>query len=133
MVSSQHGQRDARNFALSLPEAEELAHYGIPSFRVRGKIFATQPDEDHLRVMAGEAEIRAAVAEDPASCAEFYWGRRLACVVVDLRTVNPDLLQNLLMTAWSCKAPKSLVEQLAGLSPPATPAAQHLGPRQPAR
>jgi hypothetical protein len=46
--------RDVRALALSLPEACEQDHHGIPSFRVRGKIFATVPDGEHVRVMADE-------------------------------------------------------------------------------
>jgi len=33
----------ARTLALALPETVEQDHHGIPSFRVRGKIFATAP------------------------------------------------------------------------------------------
>jgi hypothetical protein len=101
----------ARSIALSLPDAEERDHHGMPSFRVRGKIFATVPDEDHLRVMAGEAEIHAAVAEDPVSCREFFWGRQLACVVVDTRSADPDLVRSLLLEAWARKAPPALVRE----------------------
>jgi hypothetical protein len=41
----------ARKIALALPEATEQDHHGALSFRVRGKIFATVPDSEHLRVM----------------------------------------------------------------------------------
>ena len=99
---------DARAFALSLPGVSELSHHGMPSFRVKGKIFATCPDGDHIRVMASESEILAAVGEHPASCELFYWGKRLACVVVNVRTVDSQLLQDLLTDAWIRKAPKSL-------------------------
>jgi hypothetical protein len=68
----------ARALALGLPEATEPDHHGMVSFRVRGKIFATVPDDTHLRVMVDEMEIRAAVAENPNACQEFYWGKRLA-------------------------------------------------------
>ena len=51
----------------------------MASFRVRGKIFATVPDDTHLRVMVDEMEIRAAVAANPDACQELYWGKRLAC------------------------------------------------------
>ena len=50
-----HVRVDARRYALSLPETQEQIHHGMPSFRVRGKIFATMADADHIRVMAGEA------------------------------------------------------------------------------
>lgn len=100
----------AHAFALSLPEAAQQDHHGLPSFRVRGKIFATVPDDDHLRVMVDEGEIRAAAAEDPAAFAEFWWGSRLSCVVVDLRAAPPDQVRELLTEAWRRKAPKRLVQ-----------------------
>jgi hypothetical protein len=56
---------DVRKLALGLPEAVEQDHHGMPSFRVRGKIFATVPDRDHIRIMVEEADIRAAVDETP--------------------------------------------------------------------
>lgn len=102
----------ARKLALGLPEATEQDHHGMPSFRVRGKIFATAPDDTHLRVMVDEMEIRAAVAENPKACHEFYWGKRLACVVVDLKLANLALVRDLLTDAWIGKAPARLVTEL---------------------
>jgi hypothetical protein len=99
---------DVRTLALSLPEACEQDHHGIPSFRVLGKVFATVPDGEHVRVMADEGEIRAAVAENPEACEELWWGSRLACVVVDLRVVPRELLVELLVEAWLRKAPRRL-------------------------
>lgn len=101
----------ARELALALPEAVERDHHGMPSFRVRGKIFATAPDEAHLRVMVDEAEIRAATGEDPDTFEAFWWGSRLACVVVDLRRVATDQLAELLDEAWRRKAPLRLVRE----------------------
>jgi hypothetical protein len=97
-----------RRLALRLPEAVEADHHGMASFRVRGKIFATVPDETHVRVMADEAEILAAIAEHPGVCEPFYWGRRLACVVVDVTRVPEDALNELLTEAWLRKAPATL-------------------------
>jgi hypothetical protein len=37
---------EARRLALSFAEVTEEDHHGIPSFRVRGKIFATVPDAE---------------------------------------------------------------------------------------
>jgi len=97
-----------RNAALSLPEAVEQDHHGIPSFRVRGKIFATLPDPDHVNAMVAEEEIRAAVAENPSVCQEVWWGRRLAAVRVDLGGAEASLVSELLIDAWLHKAPRSL-------------------------
>ncbi|MDQ6949660.1 MAG: MmcQ/YjbR family DNA-binding protein [Actinomycetota bacterium] len=102
---------EARSVALALPEATEEEHHGMQSFRVRGKIFATVPDEDHIRVLVDEADISAAVAEYPDTCAPFYWGARLACVVVTLGAAEPALLRELLTEAWRRKAPKRLAAE----------------------
>jgi hypothetical protein len=107
----------AHTFALSLPEAVQQDHHGLASFRVRGKIFATVPDEDHLRVMVDEGEIRAAVAEVPAAFAEMWWGSRLSCVVVNLGVAPADQVRELLTDAWRRKAPKTLVRAFDTAAP----------------
>ena len=103
--------RDARAYALSLPEAgaDPPRHALVPG---RGKLFATLLDADHIRVMAGETEILAAVAEDSSNGEELCWGNRLACVVVDVRTVLPDLPRIMLTEAWLRKAPKPVAQSL---------------------
>jgi hypothetical protein len=101
----------ARLIALALPETTEQDHHGMPSFRVRGKILATVPDDEHIRVMLAEDEIRAVVAEYPEVCAPSYWGKKLACVVVSLAPAAASLLEELLTEAWLSKAPKSLAER----------------------
>jgi hypothetical protein len=62
--------------------------------------------------MVAEGDILAAVAEYPAACSEFWWGRRLACVVVELARADADFLAELLGDAWRRKAPARLVADL---------------------
>ena len=100
---------------MALPGVTEEDHHGIASFRVGGRIFATVPDVEHIRVMAGEEEIRAAATENPLVCQEFYWGKRLACVVVALRPASAILLRELLTEAWLRKAPRPLAKQFLGI------------------
>ncbi len=102
---------EARNLALSLPEVTEQDHHGMNSFRVRNKIFATVPDDEHIRIMVDEHETLAAVAEDPTSYDAFYWGARLACLVVDLRAAERDRVRELLTEAWLRKAPPGLARR----------------------
>ena len=68
-----------RLLALDLPDVVERDHHGFPSFRAgpRGKIFATLPTDEILRVMLEEESIREAVAEWPW-CREGWWGQTLA-------------------------------------------------------
>ena len=99
----------ARALALAFPEAVEQDHHGRPSFRVGGKIFATLWDEQHMNVMLDEGGIRTAIHEHRETCAEVWWGKRLAAVRVDLGRADADLLANLLADAWEAKAPQRLL------------------------
>jgi hypothetical protein len=100
---------EARELALALPEAVEQDHHGRPSFRVAGKIFATQWDDEHMNVMLDEGGILTAIADRPETCEEVRWGKRLAAVRVDLRRVDTEALKSLLADAWEGKAPKRLL------------------------
>jgi hypothetical protein len=99
---------DVRTIALGLPETTEQPHFDMASFRVRGKIFATLPDAEHLHAMLSEEDIHAAVGEHPDVCEEKWWGKRLAAVRVDLPATDPALLSELLTDAWRHKAPRTL-------------------------
>ena len=101
-------REQARELALALPEAVEQDHHGRPSFRVAGKVFATQWDEEHVNVMLDQGGIRTAVDRAPQACEEVWWGRRLAAVRVNLGRADRELLASLLADAWEGKAPKRL-------------------------
>ncbi len=72
-----HADR-VRKIISSLPQAVELDHHGIPSFRVSGKIFATLWDPTHLNIMLAPVRILEASKKSPKSCKEFWWGRQTA-------------------------------------------------------
>jgi hypothetical protein len=99
---------EVTQLALGLPEAMEQDHHGMRSFRINGKIFATVPDEQHLRIMADREDILAAVAENPQTCTEGWWGKRLACVVIEIERAPRPLVTELLIDAWRRKAPARL-------------------------
>jgi hypothetical protein len=103
-------REQARQIALELPEAAEQDHHGRPSFRVAGKIFATQWDEEHMNVMLDEGGILTAIHDDPETCEEVWWGKRLAAVRVNLPRVDAETLANLLAEAWERKAPRRLLD-----------------------
>ena len=98
----------ARQLALDLPDAVEQDHHGRPSFRVGGKIFATLWDEEQMNVMLDEGGVMTAVHAEPETCAEVWWGKRLAAVRVDLRRADAELLASLLADAWEGKSGRSL-------------------------
>ena len=97
-----------RKFALALPNAVEQDHFGNPSFRVRGRIFATVPDGTHLNVMIDPFDVDAVVRAEPDSCAELLWGKEVRGVRVSLPKASPAMVQELLRTAWKRKAPQRL-------------------------
>jgi YjbR len=90
---------EARALALSFDGALERDHHGFPSFRTRRKIFATMPDDEHLRVMLPQEEITAAVAEWPW-CEEQWWGRKLSAVRVRLPECDAGVVTELLEDAF---------------------------------
>jgi hypothetical protein len=97
-----------RKLALTLPGVVEQAHWGNPSFRVRGRIFATVPDDGHLNVMIDPFEVDGVVRENPKSCEELWWGKQLKGVRVSLRQASPQVVEALLEMAWRRRAPKRL-------------------------
>jgi len=94
----------ARRAALSLPHAVEIDHHGRPSFRVNGRIFATLWAAGQMNVMLDLHRIMDAVDNYPDVCTEMWWGKRLAAVRVDLASVKPSLLKDLLSTAHAHQA-----------------------------
>ena len=99
---------EARRLALALPETTEEDHHGIPSFRVRNRIFATVPDGQHVRVMLDADATRAAVSDDPDAFAELWWGKKLSGVTVTLASADHRRMIELLEDGWRRVAPKRL-------------------------
>jgi hypothetical protein len=99
---------EARGLAMALPEAVEQDHHGFPSFRVRGRIFATLPDDATLRVLVDEDAVEEAVASAPDQCSVVRWGAKVSGVAVHLPAADPGLLADLLTDAWRRRAPVRL-------------------------
>jgi len=98
-----------RQMALALPGAEEQPHFDIPSFRVKGKIFATIWEKDN-KVM-----LRLSPIDQSVFCSYdtsvFYpvpnaWGKQGA-TFVELKKVRKDMLKDALNVAYNgVAAPK---------------------------
>ncbi len=94
--------------ALALPEAVESQHWGNPSFRVAGRIFATVPDAGHLNVMIDAFDVDAVVRQETEACRELWWGKKLSGVQVDLQNASRALVGDLLEAAWRRRAPRRI-------------------------
>ena len=97
----------AAALALALPAVTEADHHGRRSFRVgAGKVLATVPEDGVLNVMVGEDVARTASAQP--GVALLWWGEKLSGVRVELAGVDPALLEDLLLEAWTRRAPAAL-------------------------
>jgi hypothetical protein len=102
----------ARRLALSLPHVHERDHFGSPSFRVGGKIFAqlSQVDKQPTRALVklSAADQAALSMTDPqAFQIEPSWGRH-GWTYVQLDHVEAGLLLDLLTQSWRAVAPSKL-------------------------
>ncbi len=94
----------------SLPEAEERETWGHPTFRVRDKMFATMSDDGRqATVKATKQEQAALVAAAPETFGIPAYVGRHGWVSIQLATVDPTELRELVVEAWRQTAPKRLV------------------------
>jgi len=103
----------AHALALSLPETEEQDHFGSPSFRVKGKIFAQlsalNGAEHRALVKLSAADQAALTMTDPDTFSPVpQWGQH-GWTYVQLATVEKSLLRSLLIQSWRHVAPRKLV------------------------
>jgi hypothetical protein len=93
---------NVREIAMALPGTEEMDHFGMPSFRVKNKIFATLwVKEKRMMVKLSPIDQSVFNSFNPAI---FYpvpnkWGQKGA-TFIELTTVRPDMLQDAITTAW---------------------------------
>ncbi|HSO52332.1 MAG TPA: MmcQ/YjbR family DNA-binding protein [Actinomycetes bacterium] len=99
-----------RQVMRSLPEAEERETWGHPTFRVRDKMFATMSDDGRqATVKATKEEQAALVAAAPETFGIPAYVGRHGWVSIQLATVDPTELRELVVEAWRQTAPKRLV------------------------
>lgn len=103
-----------REIALSLPRVTEEPHFDLSSFRVHGKIFATiTADERHVHIFVDEEDRERAMAIEPTNLEKLWWGSKVMGLKVHYRQASPSLVNELLILAWSRKAPKRLLASYA--------------------
>jgi hypothetical protein len=99
-----------RKLALSMPEAEEKAHFGNPDFRVRNKIFCGMDAAGAIANLKLAPDAQAMLLE--ARPEAFYpaagaWGVK-GWTHVRLPEAKLDELRPLVEDAWRSVAPKAL-------------------------
>ena len=101
---------DIRRMALALPEVAEADHHGIPSFRVRGKIFCTIHVATPRMMVKLDPDDQRNLAEAHPGVVEAvpgYWGRKGSTFVAHQRA-DQALIRTLLDMAWANVAPARL-------------------------
>lgn len=104
------GEEDIRRLALALPEAVEMDHHGVPSFRVAGKIFCTLRSDPPRIMVKLHAEDQHNLCEgrpDALAPVPGYWGTK-GSTFVDLAKVDEAFVLSLLRLAYANVAPKRL-------------------------
>ena len=98
-----------RKIALKLEGATEAPHFDMPSFRVRGKIFATARLNEPKAMLKLPRELQEAMSVAHPGVIEpvpGYWGQQGATFVAT-DTVNQKLFADLVASAWKhASAPK---------------------------
>jgi hypothetical protein len=94
----------------SLPEAEERETWGHPTFRVRDRMFAAMSDDgQEASVKATRQEQAALVSAAPETFGIPAYVGRHGWVSIQLATVDPAEVRELIVEAWRQTAPKRLV------------------------
>jgi len=101
--------RTFREGALSMPEAYEQDHFGAPSFRICGKIFAQLSADGATGLVKLPLALQEWLATvHPEGCRiEPRWGRhgwtRITCA-----SLGADLCEELIDLSWRAVAPRRL-------------------------
>lgn len=110
-----------RKAALALPETEEGTHFGMVSFAVRGKGFASVTKDGRVQLQLTGDDVEAALRAHPAGERIVRAGRSIG-VAVPLAEVNGKDLNALVRAAWACRAPKRLAAALDAADTGSAPA-----------
>lgn len=102
---------DFRETALSLPETSEKAAWGMPTFRVRGKIFASLSPSHGPGVKISREERAGLASSEPD---KFYWAghdENFEMMRLHLDAIDKDELRELLTDAWRLVAGPKLASR----------------------
>jgi hypothetical protein len=120
---------DVRRIALALPETDEQLSHGHASWRVRGKSFVWERPlrQSDLRALGDSAPAgpilgarvehlvakEALLADDPQVFFTTPHFDGFAAVLVQLEPISLEDLEEVIVEAWLCRAPKRLATAYA--------------------
>jgi hypothetical protein len=98
---------DVRDLAMDLRGTTESPHHRYTSFRVRGRIYATAPQEGgSLHVFVDEEDRERMVRIDPDAYETLAWGKKVVGLRVNLERARREEVDALMRAAWQRKLPK---------------------------
>jgi hypothetical protein len=101
-----------KEWALALPGTAEVyvEDWGHPTLRVNNKMFATgAPESPTMSVKASLEEQAELIATDPQTYSSAPYSGRYGWVRVQLSSVDPGEMRELIIEAWRRTAPKRMV------------------------
>ncbi|MBD3918408.1 MmcQ/YjbR family DNA-binding protein [Paenibacillus sp. PR3] len=102
---------EIRELALSMPGAEEVEHWGKPSFRMNNKIFAViQDDKKTLTVKTTKEERAFYIQNDPDSYSIPDTFSNLNYMHIKLESAKDAEVKDCIRDAWGCVAPKKIAK-----------------------
>ncbi len=102
-----------RQLALSFPEAEELPHFHLVSFRVRKKIFCTIHEKDQkvmVKLSPVDQSVFSAFDNTIIYPVPGGWGK-LGATFIEMKKVKKNMFKDALTMAYCNVAPKILAEK----------------------
>lgn len=106
---------EVRQLALSLPETEEKEHWGKPSFRVRGKVYAViQEDYRSVVVKTTQDERLAKMTMEPDIYSLPDSFQNLNYMKVRIDRMPQDAFRAVLLRAWQLVVPKRVAASYDG-------------------
>ena len=91
-----------KKMALSMPDAEEAAHFENTAFKIRKKIFATLNTKENrccLKLSAIDQSVFCAFDKEVIFPVPNKWGKQ-GWTLVNLKKVRKDMLKDALTTAY---------------------------------
>lgn len=107
---------DVRRIALGLPETEERITWEVDiTFRVRDKIYLiTGQDGGGASIRTDKAQQTDLLAAFPEAVSVAPYVGRFGWVNVSFDRIDPEIVKDIIRSAWRRTAPKAVVQQAEG-------------------